>query len=171
MIQLYSKAIGPWLGVGAIRRGFSEEVAFICSEYRKEMRRLHAEVHKINDLPLAPQLVNGQVRIGTQPSCTPGRVLFLWATVMGTISPHTETHTHLHIWTPRQGLHSLLPPGLWAAFYRGSNDCWWHSWCLWYLDHFINQMWHLVAALPPVSFHQCQRLFHCRPQVPAVSLK
>ena len=54
MIQLYSKGIGPCLGVGVIRRGFSEEVAFNGSEYRKEMRRLHAKVHKINDLPLAP---------------------------------------------------------------------------------------------------------------------
>lgn len=54
IIQLYCKGTGPCLGVEVIREGFSEEVTFNCSEYRKGMRRLQAEVQKINDLPLAP---------------------------------------------------------------------------------------------------------------------
>lgn len=54
IIQLYCKRAGPCLGVEVIREGFSEEVTFNCSEYRKGMRRLQAEVQKINDLPLAP---------------------------------------------------------------------------------------------------------------------
>lgn len=53
VIQLYHEGTGPCLGVEVIREGFSEAVAFNCSEYRKEMRRIQAKFHKINDLPLA----------------------------------------------------------------------------------------------------------------------
>lgn len=117
--QLYYKGIETGLGVRLIREWFSEEVAFNCSACRKEMRRMQAEVRKINDLPLAPSLVSGQVSIGTQLSCAPDPVLFLWAMALGTMSSHT--HTHRSVYVDTQGLHSLLPSWPMGCFLQGKQ--------------------------------------------------
>lgn len=104
IIPLYREGIETCLGMGVIREGFPEDVAFNCWEYRKELRRVQADVHKFDDLSLAPYSVIGYVRIWTELSCTPGPVLFLWTTVMRTISAHTQTHTSVN--TDTQGLRS-----------------------------------------------------------------
>lgn len=51
VIGLHCKGIQSCL-IGVFRGGFPEEMAFHCWEYTKQMRRVKAEIHKFDDLPV-----------------------------------------------------------------------------------------------------------------------
>jgi hypothetical protein len=156
---LYYKRIETWSRNE--QQGFSGEVVFHWWAHRKKIRTNGSWYLWWVTLSLLI-VISGFEPIFER--WTPGWVLFC-PTVEGTMSSHTSAYADT------QGLYSLLPYWLMGSFLPRKQ------WLLmtFLVSVILRSLYQsnvtFVAVLPPVSFHQHQRVFHWKPQVPAVSLK